>query len=621
MRELGLILLTNAATATVLGIAVACVARRLCRPQVVHALWVVVLLDLLVPPVLEVGVLPWDWLAAITTAAGETTAIELPTMRAPGPRLAPTIPALDGPPQPGRELPGTVAWIALLWLVGSASVLTFALLRAYRFAQTVRGARTAPDALQQRLATLAERTGLGRGPRLRLVRAHLSPMLRWHRGALEILFPLELLRRLAPPERDALLLHELAHVRRRDPWVRVLELAATCLFWWHPLVFWARRSLRLAEEMSCDAWVLRCFPGHGREYAKGLLKTVEFLAGSRSRLPALASGAGAFHSLEERLTMIVKDRRPKTLARPLRWALALAAVAGLLVFPIGASRNAQETGSLPGDIPPELQAEAEELAREMAALQERQLLLQLRMTELRAAGERAQLEVQASALRQAGEVSRAEWIEARAELAERAAELEAQGLHLEVDLRRSASEAEQALRELAERAASLEAEGEVTAAEVAREEAQRLATELASTADAGAPRHSELEAASRQLELAAMELEQQRQAAEGQALARDKTVAALDLHRNRLQQRQRELETQGRLAEAARLEQQQLELARRGEQERGIRREIEALVDALLDERLQQDERAVIDRELRRALAEVERSLHELHDREADRTH
>jgi beta-lactamase regulating signal transducer with metallopeptidase domain len=63
-----------------------------------------------------------------------------------------------------------------------------------------------------------------------------------------LLLPRDLLDELTPDERDALLAHELAHVRRRDHWVRLLELAATALFWWYPVAWWARAALRRAEE-------------------------------------------------------------------------------------------------------------------------------------------------------------------------------------------------------------------------------------------------------------------------------------------------------------------------------------------------------------------------------------
>src|SRR5258708_3127674 len=63
-----------------------------------------------------------------------------------------------------------------------------------------------------------------------------------------LLLPAELWRGLNETQRDTLLLHELAHLRRRDHLVRWLELLVVGLYWWHPAAWWAIASLRQAEE-------------------------------------------------------------------------------------------------------------------------------------------------------------------------------------------------------------------------------------------------------------------------------------------------------------------------------------------------------------------------------------
>jgi hypothetical protein len=127
---------------------------------------------------------------------------------------------------------------------------------------------------------------------------------------------------------EAILAHELAHLRRRDHWVRRLELLVLALYWWHPAVWWARRELHEAEELCCDAWVVATLPGLAEAYAGALVETASFLSRTRCALPVGASGIGQTPSLlKRRVLMILEGTTPKELSRAGRCAvLALAAV-------------------------------------------------------------------------------------------------------------------------------------------------------------------------------------------------------------------------------------------------------------------------------------------------------
>ena len=150
-------------------------------------------------------------------------------------------------------------------------------------------------------------------------------------GRARLLLPAGLLGRLGEEQRATLLLHELAHLRRGDVWVRWLEMGVTGLYWWLPIVWWARRELRQAEEECCDAWVVRALPGSARAYAQALVETVDFLSGAPPALPALASGVGPVHLLRRRLTMILRGTTsPKLTAFGLAALLATGALVPLL---------------------------------------------------------------------------------------------------------------------------------------------------------------------------------------------------------------------------------------------------------------------------------------------------
>jgi beta-lactamase regulating signal transducer with metallopeptidase domain len=216
-----------------------------------------------------------------------------------------------------------------LWVAGSLLWWALAGLRLARFQRLLRYAKPAPAPLQDRAGRLASRLGLARCPGVWLVPAPVSPML-WALGtAPRLLLPVALWERLGLDQQDTLLVHELAHLRRRDHWVRRLELLVLGLYWWHPVIWWARRELREAEEACCDAWVVWALPAAARAYATALLETVTFLSQSRPALPATASGAGHVQLLKRRLTMILRG----TPSRTLTWGglLVVLALATLLL--------------------------------------------------------------------------------------------------------------------------------------------------------------------------------------------------------------------------------------------------------------------------------------------------
>ena len=127
-----------------------------------------------------------------------------------------------------------------------------------------------------------------------------------------------------------LLAHELAHVRRGDVWTRWFEIMVTGLYWWFPVLWWARRELQHAEEVCCDAWVLWAYPEDSKEYARALLDTIDFLAESRPAMPQIASGLGQVFRFKRRFQMILDGQLMPTLSGLPKSALVCFA---LLVLP------------------------------------------------------------------------------------------------------------------------------------------------------------------------------------------------------------------------------------------------------------------------------------------------
>ena len=311
------------------------VQRRVGNPAVVHPLWLLVLVALLLPAVVSLPVLPSGSDAAAVIVEEATQPGEAAGRAGDvgaGGRLDErgeaflTLIANNGKPA-----------LAIVWLAVTALLLVWTLVRALRFRHwLLRTSRPAPPELRHQVAETARSLGLTRVPAVHATTARVSPMVCWTGGRVRLVIPSFLLASLDRQELRAVLAHELAHVRRRDHLVRWMEWLACAAFWWNPLAWWARRELRAAEEVSCDAIGAAAIGSSPRAYAKSLLRILEVMAASpRPGTPAFASGVACGRdpkALERRLRVLISgtstDRAP-------RWIRATGAVAAVCLLPLG----------------------------------------------------------------------------------------------------------------------------------------------------------------------------------------------------------------------------------------------------------------------------------------------
>lgn len=382
MEHLLSIGVSNAVAALILALVAAAVCRVYHRPALAHALWLLVLLKLVTPPIWTV---PVAWLTpaastpvkkaivvpespapVLTLSAEEVRQLQElgglqlvevgPTDDRPQVESGPTSPAVApalSAPNPVPTFAYGRAALAAAWLVGTALFLTVALVRVGRFRRVLAYATRAPADVEARARRIARRLGLADSPGVWFVPGAVCPMLWAAGGPARLLVPAGLWERLSADQRDTLLAHELAHLRRRDHWVRPLELLATALYWWHPAVWWARHELREAEEQCCDAWVVWSLPGSLRHYMNALLEAVEYVSEgfdrARPGAPALASGMGQFQHLKRRLLMM--KQRNVTHTRSLTWA-GFAAVCGAaaLLLPLAPTLAQQQSEDVKKEI-------------------------------------------------------------------------------------------------------------------------------------------------------------------------------------------------------------------------------------------------------------------------------
>ncbi|WP_419942414.1 M56 family metallopeptidase [Candidatus Palauibacter sp.] len=327
---------TKLAISVVLGGAAWLVARDSQRPRLCHAICLTLMAALLIPPLIAIPVLQTAAPAAGPAGAALTGTLAIGNV----PPLAPRGPS-DGPWFAGHGSWGFV----LLWLCGAIAVLGWTLARMRRFRRFMQGAsREAPPALRRMAEELARTLGLAKVPAIHTTDALVSPMACWSGAAVRVLIPSALLTGLERSELRWIVAHELAHVRRRDHLVRWLEWLACTAFWWNPIAWWARRKLRAAGEVCCDALVVRAFGCAPRAYARALVRAIDLVRTERTqRPPVFASAADSGRRtrlLERRLRMIVTNRPASTLPRALRLVLRGGLVASLALGLVYCSEQA-----------------------------------------------------------------------------------------------------------------------------------------------------------------------------------------------------------------------------------------------------------------------------------------
>lgn len=136
---------------------------------------------------------------------------------------------------------------------------------------------------------------------------------------------------------EAVLRHELAHVRRLDALTLLAAQLACVLYWPNPLVWLAARRLRIEQEHACDDVVLRA-GSRASDYAAELLAMARLLRGRRTApLAAIAMAHRA--QIEPRLAAVLDETRSRDVSR--RWLRLACAAAAAVILPLAALEPAR----------------------------------------------------------------------------------------------------------------------------------------------------------------------------------------------------------------------------------------------------------------------------------------
>jgi beta-lactamase regulating signal transducer with metallopeptidase domain len=201
-----------------------------------------------------------------------------------------------------------------LWLAGTVGVLMVSAASALRTRRLVARGAPAGPVVERLVAAEARRAGLQRPPATVMVDARISPMICCASRSVLVL-PRAYWAELDDAGRRAVVLHELSHLRRLDHWVCRAQVLVAALYWWHPLVWVARRRLHEEADLCCDAWVTRLLPASRSAYARALLRARAYVSESPLPAPAMSLGAASpgARRFARRLTMVMKHRHgPRT---------------------------------------------------------------------------------------------------------------------------------------------------------------------------------------------------------------------------------------------------------------------------------------------------------------------
>jgi beta-lactamase regulating signal transducer with metallopeptidase domain len=230
----------------------------------------------------------------------------------------------------GGTGPAGPSVLLLLWAAGTLVLLVRLVLRRRATRRWLhRHARPAPAGVRGELRHAARRLGLARVPRVIEHPAFCGPAVV---GALRpvVVLPSS---GLGEGAREHALLHEVAHVKRRDLWSALAFDLLAVLLWFHPLAWVARRRAHALREVCCDLTVAAALGDRAEAYRDALLR----LAAARHLRGPLPAGGAAWiapgSTLLLRLEALAAPRR-KAALRSRRLGLALVVLLGAVLLPL-----------------------------------------------------------------------------------------------------------------------------------------------------------------------------------------------------------------------------------------------------------------------------------------------
>jgi beta-lactamase regulating signal transducer with metallopeptidase domain len=284
----------------------------------------------------------WRSAASIPSPAAAATTPEMPARSAAAPLAAAprvVIPPAGGKSEPAARALNIEPWLpacVLVWTFG-VGILSLRLVTGWLWVQRMKshGTRAAGRVWEHLAERLSRRLHISR--RVRLLESTMvdvPTVIGWI--APVILLPASALSGLSPQQLEAILAHELAHIRRHDYLVNLLQTLVETLLFYHPAVWWLSRRIRAERENCCDDLAVS-LSGDPYTYAKALAD-LEALRGSSPDLAMAADGG----SLVNRIRRLLGA--PTHAGRAPGWLAGTVSIVVMLGIAVGAlGRDAFQT--------------------------------------------------------------------------------------------------------------------------------------------------------------------------------------------------------------------------------------------------------------------------------------
>ena len=208
-----------------------------------------------------------------------------------------------------------------VWLVGSLFFCVLRLRDWFRCRRLIHHSRLNDDHdLENQFSFVANELQLRCKPKLLVSDGLAAPIVV---GIFQpvVVLPADVDQLFSTQQLRSVLVHELSHVARKDHWVVGLQILATSLYWWNPLVWLISNKVAEVRELICDDIAVQA-QNKPREYAQSIIAMAERVVSQTEMLAPLGISRSSASELERRIRRIISTRAAAMETRLSRWSIA-----------------------------------------------------------------------------------------------------------------------------------------------------------------------------------------------------------------------------------------------------------------------------------------------------------